>query len=740
MLYNEGMDKLIGGIIRHRKAVIVAFLVLAAASACCIPFVKTNYNMVSYLPSTAQSTTAVSIMEEQFDEPMPNANVMVHGVSVPEALEVKKALEAVDGVESVMWLDDVADVTVPLEVQDPSLVDTYYHRDGASGTALYQVSVADAMEGPAVADIRALIDGIAAGGAVEGPLATGPSHVMSADGEAAPDGAPSRQNAVSGEASDTAQMQASTVEEVLGAVAIIVPVILLLLVVSTMSWIEPVLFVAAIGVSILMNMGTNIFFGEVSFITYSVSPILQLAVSLDYAIFLLHAFGRERLRAKDAPAAMAVAMRRSVTTILASAVTTLFGFAALAFMQFGIGADLGINLVKGILFSLVTVVVFLPALTLGLCGLIDRTAHRRFMPSFRKVDAVLSKVRVPALVLVALLVVPAFLGQAQNVFTYQNNAPEPEMRYGQDVMAIQDEFGQQNAVAVLVPRGEPAQEAALSRELETLDNVKSVVSYAASVGPEVPVEYVDADVVGQFYSDDWARIVAYVDTDTESEEAFATVQAIQDAAARHYDAYYTAGQSANLYDMSKIVAVDNVRVSLIAVAAIFLVLLVTFRSLSLPFVLLLTIEAGIWINLSIPYFMGEDMNFIGYLVINTVQLGATIDYGILLTTHYLRNRKECPAREAVRRSLGETFPSLLVSAGILATAGFALGVTSTLTAVQVLGLLLGRGALISLVMVTCFLPGLLIYLDGPIRKTTRRAGFFRGADGAISIGGTHGKQ
>lgn len=731
------MDRFVWGIIRHRKAVVAAFLAAAVVCACCIPFVKTNYNMVSYLPESAQSTTAVAIMEDEFSQPMPNANVMVRDVGIAEALDVKKALADIDGVESVMWLDDVADVTVPIETQDESLVETYYHPQGATGTALYQVSVADGKEGVAVPEIRNLVDRIARDKALpsdggEVTFEVGPALVQD-EGEGAG-------NAVSGEASDTAQMQASTVEEVLGAVAIIVPVILFLLVVSTMSWIEPLLFVAAIGVSILMNMGTNIFLGEVSFITYSVSPILQLAVSLDYAIFLLHAFGRERLREGDPEKAMARAMRQSTSTILASAVTTLFGFAALAFMQFGIGADLGLNLVKGILFSLVTVVVFLPALTLGLYKWIDKTAHRRFMPSFKGVDKVLSKVRVPALVLVALLVVPAFLGQAHNTFTYQNNSPEPDMRYGQDVLAIQDEFGQQNAVVVLVPKGDVAKEAELSDDLASLPNVEGVMSYARTVGTQVPVEYLSEEAAGQFYSDGWARIVAYVDTDTESEEAFATVQAVQDAAASHYETFYAAGQSANLYDMSKIVAVDNVRVSLIAIAAIFVVLLLTFRSLMLPIVLLLTIEAGIWINLSIPYFMGDDMNFIGYLVINTVQLGATIDYGILLTTHYLRHRRSHLPREAVRITLGETFPSLLVSAGILATAGFALGVTSSLSAVQVLGMLLGRGALISLAMVTCFLPGLLIYLDRIIRKTTRNADFFEPDECKLPLGGTHGRR
>ena len=470
-------------------------------------------------------------------------------------------------------------------------------------------------------------------------------------------------------------------------------------------------------------MGTNIVLGQVSFITFSVSPILQLAVSLDYAIFLLHAFAAERQRTPNVERAMALAMRRSLSTIAASAVTTLFGFAALAFMQFQIGADLGINLVKGIVFSFFTVMVFLPAVTLSLYKLIDKTRHRPLMPSFKNVGKVLSKVRVPALVLVLALVVPAFLGQSHTVFTYQNSEPDPNLRAGADTLMIQDEFGQQNAVVVLVPRGDVAAEAALSRDLAEVDHVTDVISYASTVGAAIPQGFLDQSVIDQFYSPNYARIIAYTSTDVESDEAFSTVEAVQQAAARHYDTYYTAGQSANLYDMKNIVAVDNVVVSAVAIIAILIVLLVTFRSLTLPLVLLLTIESGIWINLSIPYFMGESVNFIGYLVINTVQLGATIDYGILLTTHYLRHRRRVPARKAAHLALGETFPSLLVSAGILATAGFALGFSSSMSAVSSLGFLLARGALLSLTLVTCFLPALLVLLDRVIRRTTWHANF-----------------
>lgn len=736
------MDGFFRGIIRHRKAVVAAFLIASAVCAAFIPFVKTNYNMVDYLPESAQSTTAVAIMEDEFSSSVPNANVLVHDVTVARALELKDEMSAIEGVEDVMWLDDAADVTVPVEMLDAATVETYYRvgsgadedagaeglagsasssgsltaptSDSACGTALFQLTIAEGEEGRAVPALRDLVD-------------------RESEASAAVGGAGAA-NAVSGEAMETAQMQASTVEEVLGAVAIIVPIILFLLIVSTLSWIEPVLFIAAIGVSILINMGTNIVLGQVSFITYSVSPILQLAVSLDYAIFLLHAFAAEReaLGNRDVEEAMVRAMRRSTSTIAASATTTLFGFAALAFMQFEIGADLGLNLVKGIAFSFVSVIVFLPALTLMLYRLIDKTAHRRFMPTFKNVDRVLSKVRIPALVLVCALAVPAFLGQAHTVFTYQNNSPDPDLRPGRDTQMVEDEFGRQNPMVVLVPRGDVAAEGVLSDDLAQLERVSGVMSYAKTVGATIPSEFLDESVVEQFYSPNWARIIVYLDTDVESDEAFSTVEAVQQTAARHYGTYYTAGQSANLYDMKNIVAVDNVVVSVVAAVAILLVLLVTFRSLALPIILVFTIEAGIWINLAIPYFSGESVNFIGYLVINTVQLGATVDYGILLTHRYLHHRKSGLPRHAVHKALGDAFPSLVVSACILATAGFALSFTSSLSAVASLGLLLGRGALLSLALVTCFLPGLLVLFDGAIRRTTRRADFYRMGKGGAS--------
>lgn len=673
--------------VKHKKAILILFIAAAAVCAVLQSFVAVNYNMVDYLPPDAQSTKALEIMQEEFDTDMPNASVMVKGVSIEEALEYKQKLAEVSGVDSVMWLDDVVDLKEPIETADADTVEGYYKNENA----LYTVTIADGMEQEASEAIRDLI------------------------GEG---------NALAGESPDLATMQQATGAEVGNAMAILLPIIIAILILSSSSWIEPLLFILTIGISILINMGTNIFFGEVSFMTNSVSPILQLAVSLDYAIFLLHSFADNRKKYGDVNEAMCHAIKESASTIAASAATTLFGFLALTFMNFQIGADLGWNLAKGIILSFVTTMVFLPALTLCTFKLIDKTQHRRLMPNFKNVNKVFSKLAIPALILVILIVVPAFLGQGQTGFVYGNSSAAQASESGRAKEAIQEEFGQSTIMALLVPRGDVSKELKMGEEIEDLDHVTAVVSYANMVGTAFPPEFLGKDVTGQFYSDNYARIVVYTDTPAEGDQAFGVVEEITAVAQSYYgDTVYSVGESANLYDMKNVVQEDNQFVTILAVLAIFFVLLVTFKSGTLPFLLLLTIEAGIWINLAIPYFTGTSINFIGYLVLNTVQLGATVDYAILLTTTYMRKRKIMPQKEAMHQAMGDSFKSILVSAATLATAGFTLYATSSNPAVSDIGLLLGRGTLLSLFMVVCFLPALLKVFDKAIAKTTYKAGF-----------------
>jgi predicted RND superfamily exporter protein len=682
------MDRFSNIIIRHKKPVIVVFIAVALVCLFLLLFVDVNYNMVDYLPPDAQSTTALNIMNSEFTESMPNASVMAKNVSLTEALEYKQKLASIDGVTQVMWLDDMMDIKQPLEMGDTDTIEGFYK----DGNALFSVTIAKGIEKEACNDILNLIGS---------------------------------DNALTGEAPALVFIQETTASTVVKALAILLPVVILILVLSTASWLEPLLFLLVIGISIVINMGTNIIFGEISFMTNSISPILQLACSLDYAVFLLHSFQDNRKKYTNVEDAMRHAMKESMSTVAASAATTLFGFLALLFMNFGIGADLGINLAKGIIFSFISVMVFLPALILCIYKMIDKTQHRAFMPSFGNVNRVLSKIAVPAVIIVSILIVPTFLGQGRTGFLYGNDTVDPNTRYGRDTVAVEQQFGKSTVMALLVPRGDVAKEQMLCDELEQLDRITGVMSYAANVGAVIPPEYLGDDITGQFYSENYARIIVYTDTPAEGDIAFKTVENINEKTKAHYgETFYTLGQSANLYDMKSIVQKDNVVVNLIAVIAIFIVLLVTFKSATLPFLLVLTIEAGIWINLAIPYFSGTPINFLGYLVVSTIQLGATVDYAILLTNTYLRNRRQMPKREAISVSLGGSFKSILVSALTLSTAGFTLFATSSNSAIADIGLLLGRGTLLSFAMVVCFLPTLLVVFDKAIEKITFKTKFF----------------
>ncbi|MDR1713772.1 MAG: MMPL family transporter [Coriobacteriales bacterium] len=683
------MDFVARHIVRYRKAIMAIF---GLALIICLPlilFVKINYNMVDYLPPDAPSTTAYNVMQSEFTQSVPNTDVMLRDVTIPQALAAKQQIAAINGVTEVLWLDDVVDVKKPLETADSETVEGFYK----NGNALFNVTIAEGYELEAVTALQEL---------------------------AGEDGA------VAGNSPALASMQVGVVREVLNAFAILIPIILLLLILSTASWLEPVLYLAAIAVSIVINMGTNVVFENISFMTNSVSPILQLACSLDYAIFLLHAFARNREKTADINLAMVQSISESMPTIAASAATTLFGFLALTFMNFRIGADLGINLAKGIILSFITVIVLLPALTLGCCKLMDRLRHRPLVPSFDNIGRILLKLAVPVSVLVLLVVAPAFLGQQHTTFLYGNEAANQSTRTGADAAEIEAEFGESTIMVILVPRGDVAREALLSQMVEDSPHVTAVMSYALTVGATIPADYLDSSVTSSFYSANYARIIVYLDTNTEGDVAFEAVRLIREEAAEVYgDAALTLGQSTNLYDMRELVSADNLRVSLIAVIAIFFVLLVTFRSLVLPFLLLFTIEAAIWINLSIPYFTGTSINFIGYLVLSTVQLGATVDYAILLTSTYMAQRRSLPRRQAIHAALGTAFKSIAISGIMLTAAGFALAATTSNGAIADIGLLLGRAGLLSLTLVSCLLPLLLMLFDPLISRLTMKAGFYR---------------
>ncbi|MCG1029627.1 RND family transporter [Virgibacillus halodenitrificans] len=676
-------------IIKHKKPIVLTFFIITLISAVAQFAVAVNYNMVDYLPEDAPSTEAMDVMEQEFDGAVPNTRVMINNVSIQEALAYKEQLAAIDGVSDVTWLDDAIDIKTPIEMADEDTVESYYK----DSNALFSFSI---REGDEVAVTDKIYDLI---------------------GE---------DNAMAGEALNTATQQTMAFTETMYAAALLIPIIIIILVISTSSWVEPLFFLTAIGVSVLINLGTNIFLGEISFVTQSVAPILQLAVSLDYAIFLLHSFSDYRKEVSDPKEAMRLAMKRSFPAIVASASTTFFGFMALTFMNFEIGSDLGVNLVKGIVLSFISVMVFLPALTLMFYKWIDKTQHKPLLPSFKNIGSKVIKLKIPSLILVFLLLVPAFLAQSQTSFIYGIGEQPETTRAGSDVVKIEDEFGKSTSMVLLVPKGDVAKEEELVQDLEKMEHVTSVLSYVNTVSPAIPPEYLDESVTEQFYSENYSRIILQTNTDTEGDIAFDLIEDVEATTGNYYgNEFYALGESVTLYDMKNVVQKDNTLVNLLTVITVALVLLVTFKSISFPIILLLTIQSAVWINLSVPYFTSSSLVFVGYLIVSTVQLAATVDYAILLTEAYKENRKEMPALAAIKKTIDEKIFSIAISASILSSVGFILWITSSNPVVSSIGLLLGRGALLAFIMVVLFLPAMLLVFDKIIEKTTWKANFYK---------------
>jgi len=674
---------------KYRKVILITFIALALISGLLMLGVSINYNMVDYLPQDTRSTEALSIMDDEFNEDLPNARLMLKDISLQETLEFKEEISIIPGILSVEWLDDVFGRNVllntPLEFLDPSITENYY----IENTALLELTIDRGMESSAINTLREKL---------------------------------SDDDALAGQAVNTAESQDMAVSEVINALMILLPIILIILFLTTTSWIEPLFYLITIGIAVLINMGTNIFFGEISFVTQTVAPILQLAVSLDYAIFLMHSFN-ERRKTSEPKEAMVLALKNVLPTVAASAGTTIVGFSALIFMRFGIGSDLGVNLVKGVTLSFLSVILFLPALTLIGYRFIDKTMHRNFIPNFNKIGKGIVRVRVLFLIIAVIVVIPSTIARSELPFLYGTGEVAESGQIGEDLEKINEAFGTTNPVVLLVPKDTPGKESEFLDELLAIQHVNSAVSYVSSVGSEIPREFAPSEVVDRFYSENYTRIILYLGTPAEGEATFQVIEEILEIGERNYETTYLAGESASLYDMKNVVEADTRVVNLVAIAGIFLVLLLTFRSLTIPIFLILAIESAIGINLSFAYFTGSALSYIGYLIISTIQLGATVDYAILITRNYLNNRQMLSKKDAMSKTLSDNIVAILVSAGILSTSGFILAATSTNSMISELGTLLGRGTALSFIMVVFVLPALFILFDRLVAKTTMNHNF-----------------
>lgn len=670
------MNKIFDYTVNHRKLIIIVYLLAFVLCLISKHFVAVNYDMNDYLPKDSASTKAIDLMSKEYGGGIPNARVMIHDVSIAQALEYKHKLSSVDGVSKVTWLDDVASISVPLETLNNDTVEKYYK----DGNALFSVTIEDTKRIPAVNKIREIIG---------------------------------NDNAMTGSAVSTAVATQTTVREVSTIATIAILFVLLVLIFTTTSFAEPFIVMIGLGVAVIINAGSNLIFGEISFVTNAAGNILQLAVSLDYSVFLLHRFEECRKNNDDAKLAMVDALKMSKTSILSSGLTTVIGFLALCLMQFGIGPDLGLALAKGIAISLITVFVFMPAFILTTYKLIDKTQHRPFVPSFNRLGKIVSRMMIPMVIVFAMLIVPSYLASNANSFYYgASHIFGSKTQLGSDTNKIEKIFGAQDTYVLMIPKDSTATQAELSNALHKIPRVKSVISYVDTVGEVIPEQYLDKGTLSKFNSEHYTRMFLTVDAEYEGSDTFTLIQRVRDTAERYYPGrWYLAGEGVSTYDLRNTVTTDMVKVNLVAIGAVLLVLILTMKSILLPVILVLSIETAIWINLSIPYFTDNTIFYIAYLIISSVQLGATVDYAILFSDRYKELRETMPKKQAVIGTVSAVTVSILTSASVLTVVGFLLGKISTHGLLSQLGFLIGKGTLCSLVIVLFVVPGLLYIFD-----------------------------
>ena len=683
------MRKLYESIVNHKKTVIVAFVMAMIVSAVCSTMVNVNYDINDYLPDGTASTVALDTMNEEYDMSIPNARVMVSNLTVAQALEMKQKLSEIEGVEDVTWLDDVIDTDIPLETADKDTVENYYK----DNKALFTVTINEHTRIETVNAIRDLIGD---------------------------------DNSMAGAAINTAIAAQATNKEVKNIIFLVIPICLAVLFLTSSSWIEPILLLGSIGVAILLNKGSNLMFGTISFVTNAAGGVLQLAVSMDYSIFLLHRFQEMREEGQAPKEAMINALCKSTGSILSSGLTTVIGFAALILMRFKIGPDMGLAMAKAIFLSLITVFVLFPVVLLYCYPLIDKTKHKSFLPDFGKFGQFVTKLMVPAVLVFVLFIIPCNLGQKENFFSYGSSQIfSTDTQIGRDTKIIEDTFGKSNNLVLMVPKGDLEKETELSKKLHDMPEVTSILSYVDNAGAEVPMDYVDNETLSKLISDNYSRLVLTVDADFEGEKTFNLIEEIRSLAKSYYgDKYLLVGESASTYDLMDTITKDNDRVNLIAIGAVFVVLLLSMKSITIPVILVLAIETAIWINLSVPYFTNDFVFYIAYLIISSVQLGATVDYAILLTSRYMEVRETASKKKTIVETLRSTTVSIMTSASILTIAGLLLWKISTHGILSQLGHLLARGTALSTLIVLFVIPGMLYIFDGLIQKTTVGVKFF----------------
>lgn len=675
-------------LIRHKYLVISFIFLACGASLLGIPLVQTSFEMSTFMPKDANSI-AGSLVEDQEFSSAAQAYVLLEDKENWQVQELKQRIENVQGVKEVQWLDDMLDIYIPEDFLSEDALSRFKKGDSMILIIEFAGGEHDKSSDGAVDEITALME--------DGEYFGGQPVVLNELGRL---------------------LSHEQAYYLLIAGAILIAI----LAISLSSYMAPLLCIMNIGIAIVLNYGTNFLVrDQVSFLTIAIGAVLQLAVSMDFSIFLIHRFEEDlKLTNGDVNTAMASSMRTTLTAISSSALTDCAGFLALLFMQNQIGADIGIVLCKGVVFSLIASMTFLPCAILATYGL-GKRRHRVLMPSLEKLSGPLIKYRFVLLAVVVAALVPGIIGSQNQQYYYTSYKFMPEDT--KPIIATQkisDTFGVTDTVHVLFDNTLASQEPAAAEEIKALGSVRDVSAYSDSAAATVPDAFIPDALKDMFIGDTHRRFTVTMEHGMDNDTLFAAIDDIRDIARTHFgeDSYVT-GSFASAADMASTADTDNMLVEVISIVFIFVILLIAFRSVLIPVFLVLVIKAAIYINVGYDFYFGEDMIFLTPVLVNSIQLGATVDYAILFTSRYVEFRRDATdAKQAIRQTITAATRPMLTSVLTFYFATLSITMISSIKATREISSVVGRGALISFVVIMFALPTLFILFDKPLRTTT----------------------
>jgi predicted RND superfamily exporter protein len=761
------MTKLIRFFVDKKLFCMIVFGLLAVASAICIPFVSVNYNDTAYLPKNSSTLQSLNVLYSEYGE-NGNASLMIKNVNVEQALEYKEKIEKVSGVKNVIWLDDV--LSGLLEGVVVQVNESGGRLDEAQAIEYMLILLSqlpDDLEGKTYADILASIDSrylqdtgfvvflLALGGSfsdqnvnmglvkefrpqletfykqncaffqiffTEGDYADTTYKAIEKIRSIDADLYMSGNSAVNYNSRKTVSRETNISMIVAGVV------VLIILFLMTKAWWEPVIYLITIGIAVLINMGSNIVLGKISYMTQGVASVLQLALTMDYSIFLLNRYRREKKAGLENNDAMVAAIRHSLSPVSASSLTTIASFVALMFMSYRLGLDIGLVLTKGVIISILSVFLFMPGFILYTDKLIVRSGHKSLKLTFHKLSKVLVKTRFVLPFVVIALMLPCAYFQSQNTFIYGNEASmgSEGSLINEDRKAIEEVFGKQHQMVILLPEEAKEAEYAISLELLSLQNEGVAGVQSLSLVTAAGMEDLLPDVLkNQFIGKTTSRIILNLSLPTEGSEVSALIARIKEILNAQLaevnvssgEKYYLVGEAVATEEIKNLVEKDYTIIVYLSMALVGIILVVTFKSAIIPFLLLMVIQGAIYVNMTVPYIMKEPMIFVGYLLVSTILLGATIDYAILFTDNYLGNRRTMNKYDAARHAMSQSARALMTSAGILTFSGLSIQWVTNMPATRLFGSAIYRGGMIAFLCVMVLLPQLLMILDTPIRYT-----------------------